>query len=152
MQSPCIRFTEYASTKQGSVEDYPIVATTYSVTEHWQTGGQSRMCHALVEAMPSQFIEISEELAAEKGISKGDKVHVYNNRGSVVVDAVVTKRLKPLTVHGKSQHLVGLTHHYSWAGVFGTGDTVNDLTPNVGDPNTQVPEYKAFLVNIEKAN
>jgi formate dehydrogenase major subunit len=152
MQSPCIRFTEYASTKQGSVEDYPIVATTYSVTEHWQTGGQSRMCPALVEAMPSQFIEISEELAAEKGISKGDKVHVYNNRGSVVVDAVVTKRLKPLTVHGKSQHLVGLTHHYSWAGVFGTGDTVNDLTPNVGDPNTQVPEYKAFLVNIEKAN
>ena len=127
------------------------MATTYSVTEHWQTGGQSRMCPALIEAMPTQFVEISEELAAEKGIKKGDKVRVFNNRGSVVVDAVITKRMKPLQVHGGSQHLVGLTHHYSWAGVFGTGDTVNDLTPNVGDPNSYTPEYKAFLVDIEKA-
>ena len=151
LNSPCAQFVGNASTKRGAKEEYPIVATTYSVTEMWQTGGQTRMSPALIEAMPSQFCEISEELAAEKGIAKGDKVRVFNNRGSVVVDAVVTKRIKPLQVHGKQQHLVGLTHHYSWAGVFGTGDTVNDLTPNVGDPNSFTPEYKAFLVNIEKA-
>ncbi len=69
----------------------------------------------------------------------------------MTVDVVITKRVKPLTVHGETKHLVGLTHHYSWAGVFGTGETVNDLTPNVGDPNCFVPEYKAFLVDIEKA-
>nr|WP_303249870.1 molybdopterin-dependent oxidoreductase [uncultured Slackia sp.] len=151
LNSPCMMFARNESTKKGDSASYPIVATTYSVTEMWQTGGQSRMCPALVEAMPSQFVEISEELAAEKGIEKGDKVRVFNNRGSVVVDAVVTKRIKPLIVHGETQHLVGLTHHYSWAGVFGTGDTVNDLTPNVGDPNSFTPEYKAFLVDIEKA-
>lgn len=149
--NPCMKFAEFESTKQGDRSQYPIVATTYSVTEHWQTGGQSRACPALVEAMPSQFIELSEELAAEKGIVAGDKVRVFNNRGSVTVDAVITKRIKPMTIHGQVKHLVGLTHHYSWAGVFGTGDTVNDLTPNVGDPNCQVPEYKAFLVDIEKA-
>lgn len=151
LNSPCMQFANNESTRKGDSVEYPIVATTYSVTEMWQTGSQSRMCPALVEAMPSQFVEISEELAAEKGIEKGDKVRVFNNRGSVVVDAVVTKRIKPLTVHGETQHLVGLTHHYSWAGVFGTGDTVNDLTPNVGDPNSFTPEYKAFLVDIEKA-
>lgn len=151
LNSPCMQFARNESTRKGDSAEYPIVATTYSVTEMWQTGGQSRMCPALVEAMPSQFVEISEELAAEKGIEKGDKVRVFNNRGSVVVDAVVTKRIKPLTVHGETQHLVGLTHHYSWAGVFGTGDTVNDLIPNVGDPNSFTPEYKAFLVDIEKA-
>ena len=151
LNSPCMQFARNESTRKGDSAEYPIVATTYSVTEMWQTGGQSRMCPALVEAMPSQFVEISEELAAEKGIEKGDKVRVFNNRGSVVVDAVVTKRIKPLKVHGETQHLVGLTHHYSWAGVFGTGDTVNDLTPNVGDPNSFTPEYKAFLVDIEKA-
>lgn len=151
LNSPCMQFARNESTRKGDSAEYPIVATTYSVTEMWQTGGQSRMCPALVEAMPSQFVEISEELAAEKGIEKGDKVRVFNNRGSVVVDAMVTKRIKPLTVHGETQHLVGLTHHYSWAGVFGTGDTVNDLTPNVGDPNSFTPEYKAFLVDIEKA-
>ena len=101
--------------------------------------------------MPSQFIEISEELAQEKGIASGDTVRVWNNRGSVEVSAVVTKRIKPLTVHGNTQHLVGLTHHFGWSDLFGTGDIVNDLTPNVGDPNSQTPEYKAFLVNIEKA-
>lgn len=151
LNSPCMKFANNESTKHGSASDYPIVATTYSVTEHWQTGGQSRACPALVEAMPSQFIEISEELASEKGIASGDMVRVWNNRGSVEVNAVVTKRIKPFTVHGNTRHLVGLTHHFGWSDLFGTGDVVNDLTPNVGDPNSQTPEYKAFLVNIEKA-
>lgn len=151
LNSPCMKFANNESTKHGSASDYPIVATTYSVTEHWQTGGQSRACPALVEAMPSQFIEISEELASEKGIASGDMVRVWNNRGSVEVNAVVTKRIKPFTVHGNTQHLVGLTHHFGWSDLFGTGDVINDLTPNVGDPNSQTPEYKAFLVNIEKA-
>lgn len=151
LNNPCMMFAENESTSHGAADEFPIVATTYSVTEHWQTGGQSRMCPVLVEAMPTQFVEISEQLAAEKGIEPGDKVRVFNNRGSVVVDAVVTKRMKPLQVHGQVQHLVGLTHHFGWAGLFGTGDTVNDLTPNVGDPNSYTPEYKAFLVDIEKA-
>lgn len=151
LNNPCAAFVENESASKGTVEDYPYVATTYSVVEHWQTGSQTRALPALIEAMPTQFVEISEELAEEKGISSGDTIRVYNNRGSVEVSAVVTKRLKPLTVHGNTQHLVGLTHHYGWAGVFGTGDVVNDLTPNVGDPNSFTPEYKAFLVNIEKA-
>lgn len=151
LNSPCMKFAENESTKHSSASECSIVATTYSVTEHWQTGGQTRSCPALVEAMPSQFIEISEELAGEKGIKSGDNVRVWNNRGSVVVSAVVTKRIKPLTVHGATQHLVGLTHHFGWSDLFGTGEVVNDLTPNVGDPNSQTPEFKAFLVNIEKA-
>ena len=110
------------------------------------------MCPALIESMPSQFIEISEELGAEKGIKSGDMVHVWNNRGSVEVPAVVTKRVKPMTINGEKRHLVGMTHHYGWAGVHGSDtNMVNDLTPNVGDPNSFIPEYKAFLVNIEKA-
>ena len=149
--NPCAFGTQYASTKQGTKEQYPIVATTYSVTEHWQTGGQTRLCPALVESMPSQFVEMSEEFAAEKGIKNGDDVRVFNNRGSVVVPALVTKRLQPMNVNGKVQHQVGLTHHFGWADLYGTGDVVNDLTPNVGDPNSFTPEYKAFLVDIEKA-
>ena len=150
-QSPCAFGVNYESTKQGTVADYPVIATTYSVTEHWQTGGQTRLCPALVESMPSQFVEMSEEFAEEKGIKNGDEVRVYNNRGSVVVPAVVTKRFRPMTINGELKHQVGLTHHFGWADLFGTGDVVNDLTPNVGDPNSFTPEYKAFLVNIEKA-
>ena len=150
--NPCIKFADDPSTAQADPSEFPYVATTYSVTEHWQTGGQTRMCPALIEAMPAQFIEISEELANEKGIKSGDMVHVWNNRGSVEIAAVVTKRLQPLTVQGEKKHLVGMTHHYGWAGVLASDDNmVNDLTPNVGDPNSFIPEYKAFLVNIEKA-
>ena len=150
-QSPCAFGVNYESTKQGTVADYPVIATTYSVTEHWQTGGQTRLCPVLVESMPSQFVEMSEEFAEEKGIKNGDEVRVFNNRGSVVVPAVVTKRFRPMTINGELKHQVGLTHHFGWANLFGTGDVVNDLTPNVGDPNSFTPEYKAFLVNIEKA-
>ena len=147
--------TQYTddSTRRATVDEYPYVATTYSVTEHWQTGGQTRACPALVEAMPGDMIEISEELAEEKGLKTGDHVRVWNRRAEVIVTAVVTKRVRPLTVNGQTQHLVGMTHHYSWSKLYGntTHGAVNDLTPNVGDPNSQTPEYKAFLVNIEKA-
>lgn len=149
--SPCIRFTEYPSVKRGDKADYPIAVTTYSVTEHWQTGAQTRGCPALVEAMPGQFIELSEELAAEKGIENGDTVRVFNNRGSVHVSALVTCRLKPMEINGEKVHQAGMIHHWGWAGSYSTGDTVNDLAPNVGDPNCWVPEYKAFLIDIEKA-
>ena len=151
LQNPMLAFGDMPSVKRGNAEEYPIIATTYSVTELWQTGSQSRSCPALLEAMPDQFIEISEELAKEKGIKSGDMVRVWNNRGSATVPAVVTIRIKPLYVEGENRHIIGMTHHFGWAGTFGTGDVVNDLTPNVGDPNTFVPEYKAFLVNIAKA-
>lgn len=149
--SPCVFNAQYASVRRGDRAQFPIVASTYSVTEHWQTGGQSRSCPALVECIPENFVELSPELAAERGIANGDDVRVFNNRGSVVVQALVTPRFKPFVLEGETVHQVGLIHHFSWSGDFATGDNVNDLTPNVGDPNSFIPEYKAFLVDIEKA-
>ena len=151
LNSPCYLGRGLESTKHSPHKDFPIVATTYSVTEHWQTGGQTRLCPALVEAMPAQFIEMSYELAAEKGIENGEKVRVWNNRASIEITALVTHRFKPFTVNGEKLHQVGMTHHFGWSRLFGTDENmVNDLTPNVGDANSQTPEYKAFLVNIEK--
>ena len=149
--NPCIRFADDPSVKRGSVKDFPFVVTTYSVVEHWQTGTQTRNIPWLNELIPCNFIELSEELAAQKGIKTGDMVHVWNNRGSVKVAAMVTKRMKPMEIDGKMTHVVGMPHHFSWATNMAHGDNVNDLTPNVGDPNSYIPEYKAFLVNLEKA-
>ena len=149
--NPCIRFADDPSVKRGSVKDFPYVVTTYSVVEHWQTGTQTRNIPWLNELIPCNFIELSEELAAEKGIKTGDMVHVWNNRGSVKVAAMVTKRMKPMEIDGKMTHVVGMPHHFSWATNMARGDNMNDLTPNVGDPNSYIPEYKAFLVNLEKA-
>ena len=85
------------------------------------------------------------------GIKNGDEIRVWNNRGSIKAFAMVTVRYQPLEINGKKTHTIGLIHHWSWASAYATGDTMNDLSPNVGDPNSYIPEYKAFLVNVEKA-
>ena len=140
----------------GTPDKFPIVATTYRVVEHWQAGGMSRWAEWLAEAQPNMFVELSEELAQEKGIKKGDMIKVRSARGEIKAVAVVTKRFKPFQVNGKTVHHVGMVWHFGWGGgseapALATGDTANDLTPHVGDANTTIPEYKAFLVDIEKA-
>ena len=65
--------------------------------------------------------------------------------------AVVTKRIKPLICDSKPVHVVGIPQHWGFMGLTKKGWHPNSLTPVVGDANTETPEFKAFLVNIEKA-
>jgi formate dehydrogenase major subunit len=132
---------------------YPFVATTYRVTEHWQTGVMTRHTPWLLEMQPQMFVEMSKELAAEKGIKNGDKVKVSSGRGSLWAVAVVTDRFKPFKVMNQTIHQVGMPWHFGWQfPVDGSGgDSANLLTPFIGDPNTSIPESKAFMVNVEKA-
>jgi len=134
----------------GSSEEFPIVATTYRVTEHWQAGAMTRNVPWLAELVPDAFVEISHELANEKGISHGDKVTVSNPRGSIELYALVTHRFKPFAINGSNVHQVGLIWHFGYNGLV-TGPSANVLTPHVGDANTMIPEFKAFLCNVEKA-
>lgn len=136
--------------EQGFPDQYPIVCSTYRLCEHWQGGQMTRNMPWLIEMMPEPFVEMSEELAAEKGIANGKKVIVESARGKVTVVAVVTKRLKPFQMNGRIVHQVGLPWHWGFIGL-STGDSANMLTPHVGDANTMIPEYKAFLVNVRKA-
>jgi formate dehydrogenase major subunit len=134
----------------GNVEKFPIVATTYRVVEHWQAGGMSRWLGWLTECQPQMFVEMSKELASERGISNGDSVRVSSARGEITAVAVVTARFKPFKVSGKAVHQIGMPWHFGWGGM-ATGCTANDLTPHVGDANTTIPEFKAFLVDVKKA-
>jgi formate dehydrogenase major subunit len=134
----------------GSVQDYPIVATTYRVTEHWQTGGMTRNLPWLNELMPEMFLELSEELGREKGITSGDRVIIESARGKIRAVAIVTHRFRPFLIDGRIIHQVGLPWHWGYSGL-SKGDTTNKLTSHIGDANTTIPEYKAFLCNIRKA-
>ncbi|CCH49728.1 Formate dehydrogenase, alpha subunit Selenocysteine containing protein, fused to 12494 [Pseudodesulfovibrio piezophilus C1TLV30] len=130
---------------------FPFIGTTYRVTEHWQTGVMTRNQPWLTEAEPQVFVEMSEELAELRGIENGAKVWVDSLRGSIWAKAIVTKRLKPFMVQGSVVHQVGLPWHFGWTWPKNGGDTSNILTPSVGDPNTGIPETKAFMVNVRKA-
>ena len=103
----------------------------------------------LAEAQPGMFVEISKELAAEKNIANGDTVEISSARGVIKATALVTTRWKPYSIDGKKVHHIGMPWHYSWVGL-ATGDSANDLTPHVGDGNSTIPEYKAFLVNLKR--
>ena len=97
-------------------------------------------------------MEISEELAKEKGIEKGGWVRVWSKRGSIKAKALVTKRIKPLLIDGKPVHVVGIPLNWGFTGAAKKGFGPNSLTSAIGDPNIETPEFKAFLVNIEPIN
>jgi formate dehydrogenase major subunit len=134
----------------GERAEYPIIGTTYRVSEHWQSGAMTRNLPWLAEMQPDMFVEMSEELAAKRDITNGDKVFVRSNRGEVEAVAIVTKRFKPYQVQGETIDVVGLPWHWGYKGLK-TGSSANLLTPSVGDPNTAIPETKAFLCRIDKA-
>ncbi len=136
--------------EQGKPDKFPIVATTYRVSEQWQAGQMTRNLPWLVELMPEPFVEMSEELASEKGIANGEKIIVESARGKVTMVAMVTKRLKPFQMNGRKVHEIGLLWHWGYSGL-SKGDSANILTPHIGDANTMIPEYKAFLVDVRKA-
>jgi formate dehydrogenase major subunit len=106
-----------------------------------------------LEMQPQVFVEMSEELAKEKGIRNGDKAIVTSARGELWAVAMVTNRFKPFKIAGSTVHQVGLPWHFGWqfpedgSG----GESANLLTPTVGDANTMIPETKAFMVNVRKA-
>jgi formate dehydrogenase major subunit len=130
-------------------KDYPIVCTTYRVTEHWQAGQMTRNLPWLVELMPQMFVEMSEELAADLDVSTGELVTVESTRGQVQATAIVTRRFRPFQLNGRTVHQIGLPWHWGFMGLC-VGDSANRLTPHVGDANTMIPEYKAFLVRVKK--
>jgi formate dehydrogenase major subunit len=152
MNNPVIRWIASDMDKFAKHGDprFPIVLTTYSLTEHWLSGSDSRNIKVLLEAEPQLYVEMSHELAKEKGIKNGDVVEVESIRGKVQAVAMVTIRVVPFKVMGKTVHLIGMPFAFGWT-TPGVGDSTNRLTPTVGDPNTYIPEFKASLVTIRKA-
>jgi formate dehydrogenase major subunit len=133
----------------GTAQAFPHAATTYRLTEHFHFWTKHARLNAIIQ--PQQFVEIGEELAQEVGVVDGGRVKVSSNRGYLIAVAVVTKRIKPLIIDGKKVHHVGVPLHWGFTGLTKPGYLTNTLTPPVGDGNSQTPEFKSFLVKVEKA-
>ena len=152
VSDPTVRIYKEDREFIGSNKEFPYVATTYRLTEHFHSWTAQSELNVI--AQPQQFIEMGEDLAKEKGIQKGDMVKVTSRRGYIKAVAVVTKRMRTLQVNGQTVHQIGIPIHWNMKVLNGTGNrgfATNTLTPSWGDSNTQTPEYKTFLVNIEKA-
>jgi formate dehydrogenase major subunit len=147
--SPAVRMFKRDREALGAAAEFPYAATTYRLTEHFHFWTKHARANAILQ--PEQFVEIGEGLAKQKGIQNGDRVVVRSKRGKIFAKAVVTKRIRPLTIGGKEVHTVGIPIHWGFDGLAKPGYLANTLTPFVGDTSVQTPEFKAFLVNVEKA-
>jgi formate dehydrogenase major subunit len=126
---------------------FPFVLTTYRLTEHHTAGGMSRFLSHLAELQPELFAEISSELAAELKIGNGDYISIVSLRGAIESRALVSRRIRPIHLNGKTVHQIAIPFHFGSAGPV-RGDAANDLIPISGEPNVTIMEAKACACNI----
>ncbi len=126
---------------------FPYAFTTYRLTEHHTAGGMSRFLPYLSELQPEMFCEVSPELAAERGLVNGGWATIITARAAIEARVLVTRRVRPVRIQGRTIHQVGLPYHWGGAGVV-RGDSANDLLPVVLDSNTLIQESKAATCDI----
>jgi formate dehydrogenase major subunit len=126
---------------------YPLVATTFRLTEHHTAGAMSRNLPWLAELQPEMFAEIDPVLAADRGIEDGAWMTIETPRAEIEARARVTERMRPLKVDGRPIHQVALPWHWGFAGGV-PGDSANDLGVLASDPNVSIQESKAFACNV----
>ena len=155
MQStnPIVKRFKTDADKYGTAKDYGVICTTYRLTEHYHYWTKNNPMN--VQLVPEPFIEVPAEMANEMGITGGEKLRVSSARGEYIAKAMVTKRIKSMMIDGKKTYQIGIPIHWGYRGIAEdenkTAKTpANLLSPTVIDPNAWTPEFKGFLVKVEK--
>ena len=149
--NPCIKYPRLPEKQPiGTKDKFPYVLCSSGIAEHWCSGTVTRNIPWLNELVKENFVEISEQLAKKIGVKAGDKVKVSSARSEIVVKAMVTKRAQPLKVNGEETHMVWMPYSFGFKGL-STGPSTNYLTNDALDPNSEEQEFKACLVNVQKA-
>ncbi|MBO0728017.1 MAG: hypothetical protein J2P57_02085, partial [Acidimicrobiaceae bacterium] len=119
----------------------------YRLTEHHTAGGMSRWVSYLSELQPEFFCEVSPELAAERGLEHMGWATIVTARNAIEARVLVTDRMAPLQVNGRTVHQIGLPYHWGPNG-YSQGDAANELASISLDPNVHIQEVKAFSGDI----
>jgi formate dehydrogenase major subunit len=145
---PTTKYNRYHPSGDAPGADvFPFAVTTYRLTEHHTAGGMTRFLPYLAELQPEFFCEVSPELAKLRGLEHMGWATVITARSAIEARVLVTERMTPLTVQGRTLHQVGLPYHWGTNGLT-TGDSANDLAHQSLDPNVHIQEVKAFTCDI----
>ena len=153
--SPVVKKYSTPADKYGTpASGFNIVCTTYRLTEHYHYWTKNNPMN--VQLVPEPFVEIPVELANELGLKGGERVKVSSARAEYIAKAMVTRRIKPMMIDGKKVYQIGIPIHWGYRGITEdegkTSKTLaNLLSPTVIDPDAFTPEFKGFLVKLEKA-
>ena len=101
--------------------------------EHFHEGNLTYRTEGIREKTPSVFVEVSPELAEERGLQSGTWVQLVSRYGQVRVQALVTDR-----VQGRELYMP----------MNSTENPVNRLTSSHTDPATNTPAYKESSVHL----
>ena len=152
--NPVVKKLKTAADKYAAPGDgFNVICTTYRLTEHYHYWTKNNQMN--VQLIPEAFVEIPVELANELGIKGNDRVKVTSARSYYIAKAFVTKRIKPMTIDGKKIYQIGIPIHQGYRGIQEDEERnartlLNRLSPTVTDPNAYTPEFKGFLVKLEK--
>jgi formate dehydrogenase major subunit len=153
--NPVAKVYKSDADKIGTPADgFNVVCTTYRLTEHYHYWTKNNPMN--VQLVPEPFVEIPVELANDMGLKGGENVKVTSARASYVAKAMVTRRIRPMMIDGRKMYQIGIPIHWGFRGIAEdagrtTLSSVNMLSPTVIDPNAYTPEFKGFLVKLEKA-
>jgi len=153
--NPVVKKFKTAMDKYSTIGDeFNVICTTYRLTEHYHYWTKNNPMN--VQLIPEPFIEIPVELANDLGIKGNDTIKVTSARSYYIAKAFVTKRIKPMNIDGKKVYQIGIPIHQGYRGIQEDAGRdartiINRLTPTVADPNAYTPEFKGFMVKVEKA-
>lgn len=126
---------------------FPHVFSTYRLTEIHCGGIPSRVMPHTAELQPEAFVEVSPELARECGITHLGWTVISTLRGAIEVKAMVTERVRPFVIDGRTVHQVGMPWTFGREG-YAQGAVANVLLAITGDANTSIHTTKAITCAI----
>ncbi|WP_026702735.1 formate dehydrogenase subunit alpha [Salibacterium aidingense] len=118
-----------------TTETYNLHLNNGRLLEHFHEGNMTYKSPGIRRTTPRSFIEVSPELAEERGIKEGAEVKLTSDAGEATGTVTITDRVRgkelymPLNSKGKS--------------------AVNFLTDNSVDKDSDTPAYKEIAVNMQ---
>ncbi|MBT8345079.1 MAG: molybdopterin-dependent oxidoreductase [Desulfofustis sp.] len=128
----------YEPAAESPDEEYNFWLNTGRVIEHWHTGSMTRRVPVLHNAVPSSYVEIHPEDAADLGVVNGELVKIISRRGELTM---------PAQINGRGVPVRGMV----FVPFFDESYLINEVTLDAFCPISKQPDYKKCAVRLEKA-
>ncbi|MGI6874187.1 molybdopterin oxidoreductase family protein [Amycolatopsis sp. 3B14] len=125
---------EHRGPAEPTDDEFPLIATTGRVLQHYQSGAQTRLVGELNDVVPEAYVEVHPDTAARAGLADGDWARVVSRRGETTARVRCIASMRPDTVF--------LPFHFPGA------QRANLLTNPALDPTSRMPEFKVCAVRL----
>ncbi|ATL41721.1 formate dehydrogenase subunit alpha [Bacillus velezensis] len=117
-------------------EEYDLHINNGRMLEHFHEGNMTNKSKGIQSKVPDVFVEVSPELAAERGICDGTMIRLVSPFGAVKLNALVTDRVRANEL-------------YLPMNSTDKDSAINFLTGPAYDSRTHTPAYKQTKVRME---